>query len=85
MKEARSRIATSLNIPTSISSGRAARGHGGAGVPSITGGAGSIERPENPAMSSLIVCGCPWREWWAVLGAVADALEGFVLVGFEAK
>jgi len=60
-------------------------GHGGAGVPSIAGGAGSIERPEKAPMSCFIVCGGPSREWWAVFGTVTEALDGFVLEGFEAK
>ena len=51
----------------------------------MIGGAGSIERPENPAMSSFIVGGCPSREWCAVLGTETGAFDGFVLGGFEAK
>jgi hypothetical protein len=78
-------MARPVNIWTRISSGSSARGHGGAGVPSIAGGAGSIDRPENPAISSLIVCGGPSREWWAVLGTVTEALEGFDFETFEEK
>ena len=59
--------------------------HGGAGVPSITGAAGSIFRPQKPAMSSFIVCGGALREWWAVLGTVTGALDGVGLAGFDAK
>lgn len=51
----------------------------------MSGAAGSIVRPEKPAMSSLMVCGGPSREWWAVFGTVTDALDGFGLRGFEAK
>jgi len=83
--DATSRIATSLKMWTSISSGMAAIGHGGAGIPSIAGGVGSIIRSENPAMSCLTVCGDPSREWWAVLGTVTEAFEGFGFGGFEAK
>ena len=68
-----------------ISSGSSAKGHGAAGVPSTGAGAGSMERPEKPAMSCLIDCGGPSREWWAVLGTVTEAFDGFGLVGFEMK
>lgn len=68
---------------TIISSGKSAMGHGGAGVSSIAGGAGSTESPAKLAMSCLIGSGGPWREWCAGLGTVGDALEGFVFVGFE--
>ena len=51
----------------------------------MSGAAGSIFRPQKPAMSSFIVCGGALREWWAVLGTVADALDGVGLVGFDAK
>ena len=51
----------------------------------MIGGAGSIDRPEKPAMRSLIVRGGPWREWWAVLGTVTEAFEEFGFVGFEEK
>lgn len=78
-------MANSVNMWTIISSGSSARGHGGAGVPSISGGAGSIERPAKPAMSCFIDCGGPSREWWAGLGTVDAALEGFGFVGFGAK
>jgi len=32
-----------------------------------------------------MVCGGPSREWWAGLGTVTAALEGFGFVGFERK
>jgi hypothetical protein len=65
-----------------ISSGSSANGQGGAGVPSIAGGAGSIERSEKLIINSLIVRGGPSREWWAVFGTVAEAFEGLGFVGF---
>lgn len=68
-----------------ISSGRSAMGHGGAGVPSISGGAGSIDKPEKLSINCLIVGGGPSSECCAVLGTVAEALEGFVFVGFGGK
>jgi len=51
----------------------------------MEGGAGSIVSPAKLARSSFIGCGGPWREWWAVLGTVTDALEGFGLVPFDLK
>lgn len=82
---ATSRIATSLNICMRISSGKSAIGHGGAGVPSISGGAGSIDKSEKLSINCLIVGGGPSSEWCAVLGTVADALDGFVFVDFGGK
>ena len=74
-----------MQICTKISLGNSANGHGGGGVPSIAAGAGSIVSPAKPAMSCLIGCGGPWREWWAGLGTVTGALDGFGFVAFEAK
>lgn len=84
-RSATSLIATSLNICIRISSGTSAIGHGGAGVPSISGGDGSIDKSEKLSINCLIVCGGPSGEWCAVLGTVADALDGFGFVGFGGK
>jgi hypothetical protein len=84
-KDATSIIARSLNMCTSISLGRADSGHGGAGSPSIAGGAGSIDRPAKPAMSCLIDGGGSSREWWALSVVVAWGSAGSGLGGFEGK
>jgi hypothetical protein len=51
----------------------------------MAGGAGSTLRLTNPAMSCFIACGGPSREWWAGLGTVTAALEGFGFAVFERK
>ena len=84
-KDAMSMTANSVNICMIISSGSPAMGHGGVISPSMMGVAGAIERPENPAMSCFIDCGGPSREWWARLGTVTDAFDGFGFIGFEEK
>ena len=49
-----------------------------------------IEREENPSIMDWSVGGRPSREWWAVLGTVAEAAEGlgswdFCCGGFDLK
>ena len=68
------------------SKGTEAMGHGGEGDPSM-GGAAPVKTSEaKDAMSwEAFAAGGPWREWWAGLGTVTAAFEGFGLLGFEAK
>ena len=66
-----------------ISSGTVAIGHGGAGERSVGGGSPEIDKVENSASRFWSEVERPCREWWAVLGTVADALEGLGSCGFE--
>lgn len=52
-------------------------GHGGGGENSVGGGAPTMERPEKSLMRLCRDLERPCREWWAVLGTVGEALEGF--------
>ena len=75
-------------ISSRTSSGREAIGHGGGGVPSIEGGAPWMASVAKEVMSSETLeteFGGPWREWWAGLGTVTAAFEGFELAGFEER
>jgi hypothetical protein len=60
-----------------ISSGTLAIGHGGVGDRSVGGASPVMDRLENSASSVCNEGERPCREWWAVLGTVADAFEGF--------
>ena len=64
------------------SSGIVAMGHGGAGERSVGGGSPWIERVEKSSIRDCRVGGRPCREWWAVLGTVTEALDGFGSEGF---
>lgn len=69
-----------------ISEGRVEMGHGGEGDASVGGSAGGMDRNEKDARSWAVdETGGPSREWWAVLGTVTVALEGFGSVGFDLK
>ena len=59
-----------------ISSGMLAMGQGGAGLRSVGGGSPRIEVVEYSLMRVCKEVDRPCREWWAVLGTVAEALEG---------
>lgn len=78
MKDATSLMATCSRTSTRISSGVVAIGHGGGGERSVGGSSPKIERLEKSSSIDWRVGGRPCREWWAVLGTVADAdaLEG---------
>jgi hypothetical protein len=65
-----------------ISSGTLAIGHGGAGDRSVGGGSPWMERLVNSLMRDCKGAERPCREWWAVLGTVAEALEGLGSCGF---
>ncbi len=70
----------------SISEGTMEMGHGGEGEASVGGSADGMDKEEKEVMSCEIdEAGGPSREWWAVLGTVTAALDGFGLVGFDVK
>ena len=59
-----------------ISSGMLAMGQGGAGLRSVGGGSPRIEVVEYSLMRVCREVDRPFKEWWAVLGTVAEALDG---------
>ncbi len=70
----------------SNSEGTVEMGQGREGDASVGGSAGGMETEEKEAMSSDIVeAGGPSREWWAGLGTVTAALDGFGFEGFDFK
>lgn len=69
-----------------ISEGTAEIGQGGGGDASVGGSAGGIDSVEKDVMScDTEDAGGPSREWWAGLGTVTAALDGFGFVGFDLK
>ena len=66
-----------------ISAGTCEIGDGEMEEASVGGSQGGMERAAKVAISSeMDPGGASAREWWAVLGTVADALEGLGDVGF---
>jgi len=77
-------MAACKRMPTRISEGTVEIGEGGGGDASIGVSAGGIDREEKEAIScDMDDAGGPSREWWAGLGTVTAALEGFGLAGFD--
>ena len=68
--------ASCSNISTMISSGMLEIGLGGAGLRSVGGGSPRMEVLEYSLIRFWYVGERPCREWWAVLGTVAEALDG---------
>ena len=52
-------------------------GQGGAGERSVGGGSPVMVRLPKDSMSGRSEADRPFREWWAVLGTVTEAFEGF--------
>jgi hypothetical protein len=65
-------------ISERISSGMVAMGQGGAGERSVGGASPWMVRVEKSSRRDWRETGRPWREWWAGLGTVGEALEGLV-------
>lgn len=66
-----------------ISSGTEAMGQGGAGERSVGGDSPVMESVVNELRRDWRGADSPWREWWAGLGTVTGALEGFGSWGFR--
>lgn len=69
-------MASCSNISTTISSGILDIGHGGAGLRSVGASSPRIEVLAYSLIRLWYVGERPCREWWAVLGTVAEALDG---------
>lgn len=71
-------------ISVNSSEGTVDIGQGGPGECSVGGGVGEMPRSEKEAISwDMVEEVGPSREWWAVFGTVAEALEGLGFAGFD--
>ena len=76
-------MASWRKISTRISSGTEEMGQGGGGENSVGGSCPWMDRAEKSLMRDCRLRGRPCREWWAGLGTVGEASEGFGSVGLE--
>ena len=77
-----SRTAAWRIISTRISSGSPAIGQAGGGERSVGGASPWIESDEKSSIRDESEAERPYKEWWAVLGTVTGALDGFTSCGF---